>query len=369
MKRFLVGLAAALALALGARQLKAADFVDPGAVSFTANTGSQTAPFRQTIWLRGSDGLLHEVFSDGGGNIGITTQPGISITTNPGSSAAAQSVSMIAGSNTAANPVYVSGSAVVYDQAANLSANILAINTAIAAIKNGLVVLGQVYGNNGGVSQPVAELSIGPTNGLAQVIIGGNNTAANPVYVSGSAVAYDPDANLRANISAHNAAFSATKNGVEVNANLNGLGGVAFTSVGNTNALALTTSTGNMPVVNYNQLFQGSTLGWGPAFTPDIFKPQVNVTVGTTAVTLWTPASGKKFRLLGYNLGTNVTGTYTFFDSAGTTITSAFLPASATATTVLLGNGYPGASQNNTLTATGPAGGLLTGILFGTEHP
>jgi hypothetical protein len=54
-------------------------------------------------------------------------------------------------------------------------------------------------------------------------------------------------------------------------------------------------STSSIPVVNYNKLLNGAT--WDNARTPNIFKTGTATANGNT--TLWTPASGKKFRLMG----------------------------------------------------------------------
>jgi hypothetical protein len=102
--------------------------------------------------------------------------------------------------------------------------------------------------------------------------------------------------------------------------------------------------------------------------TPNVFKPQSAVLI-TTETTIWTPASGKKFRLMGYHLVCSVAGNIVLKDNtAGTTILVIPSAAGDGGTFVMLGNGILSAAANNVLTATGPATGTLSGFVFGTEE-
>ena len=92
----------------------------------------------------------------------------------------------------------------------------------------------------------------------------------------------------------------------------------------------------------------------------------VKVLVGTASVaSAWYPASGKRWRLKGYRLNSNVTGAITLFDGA-TTISSSMGLASATASPIYFGTGKQAAAVGTTLTVSGP--GALWGDLFGTEE-
>jgi hypothetical protein len=103
--------------------------------------------------------------------------------------------------------------------------------------------------------------------------------------------------------------------------------------------------------------------------TPKIFKPLLAVAI-TAETTIWTPAAGKKFRLMGFVItqGT-LTGNVTLRDNtAGTTIL--VIPASVVGNSlyVPLGNGILSAAANNVLTAQGAATETISGFVFGTEE-
>lgn len=106
------------------------------------------------------------------------------------------------------------------------------------------------------------------------------------------------------------------------------------------------------------------------ARTANVFKSQSAVVI-TSETTIWTPAAGKKFRIMGWCLTQGVaTGAVTLKDNtAGTTIL--IIPANtiAVATCVNLpGNGFLSATAGNVLTATGASTETITGTFFGTEE-
>jgi hypothetical protein len=118
----------------------------------------------------------------------------------------------------------------------------------------------------------------------------------------------------------------------------------------------------------FNSLYNGAT--WDRQRTPKVFKV-VALGAGTTETTIWTPTSGKKFRLMGLVLSVGAASTLTFKDNtAGTTIFAArgaadapiVIPASA------LGNGILSAAANNVLTVTRGTSATLDGVVFGTEE-
>lgn len=89
--------------------------------------------------------------------------------------------------------------------------------------------------------------------------------------------------------------------------------------------------------------------------------------------TIWTPASGRKFRLMGGMLtcagGAGASNVLLKDNTGGSTIL--ILPFSAVAATLNLppmGNGILSAAANNVLTATGIASETLSGYVFGTEE-
>lgn len=123
------------------------------------------------------------------------------------------------------------------------------------------------------------------------------------------------------------------------------------------------------PAVNgWNYVWNGT--GWDRQRTPFIFK-NLNALLITAESTVWTPAAGKKFRLMGYCLTQGVvTGAITLKDNtAGTTIM--IIPPQTIAVAFCsnpMGNGILSAAANNVLTATGTATETITGYVFGTEE-
>lgn len=106
------------------------------------------------------------------------------------------------------------------------------------------------------------------------------------------------------------------------------------------------------------------------ARTANVFKPQAAVVI-TSETTVWTPAAGKKFRLMGYCVTQGVaTGAITLKDNtAGTTI--ATIPQNTVGVANCFnfpGNGILSATAGNVLTATGVSTETLTGTLIGTEE-
>ncbi len=103
--------------------------------------------------------------------------------------------------------------------------------------------------------------------------------------------------------------------------------------------------------------------------TPNAFK---SVLAGVGAEqTIWTPAAGKRFRILGYSFYTSTAqGAITLKDNtAGPGIL--IIPNSPLNTPIcynLPGNGYLSLAANNVLTATGAATQILAGTIFGTEE-
>lgn len=119
---------------------------------------------------------------------------------------------------------------------------------------------------------------------------------------------------------------------------------------------------------SYNFYHNGLT--WDRQRTPNKFVTLNAVSIASEA-TIWTPAAGKKFRLLGYLLTSGtVGGNVTLKDNtAGTTI--AILPFGAAAQPLAgpnMNNGILSAAANNVLTATGTATQTLSGYLFGCEE-
>ena len=108
------------------------------------------------------------------------------------------------------------------------------------------------------------------------------------------------------------------------------------------------------------------------AFTPDTFKviDAVAITAGTPA-TVWTPASGKKVRLLGWFLSSSAAAALEFQDSgsAGTVIAQTPLLAAAEVHDAPhIGEGVLLAAADNTLDLDVTANATVSGMVFGVEE-
>jgi hypothetical protein len=115
-------------------------------------------------------------------------------------------------------------------------------------------------------------------------------------------------------------------------------------------------------------LFNGQT--FTRARSPNKF---ININAASIAAeaSIWTPAAGKRFRLMGFVLTAGVVaGNILLKDNtAGSTIL--VIPAGTAGGTIVsppMGNGILSAAANNPLTATGSATQTLSGYVFGTEE-
>lgn len=104
--------------------------------------------------------------------------------------------------------------------------------------------------------------------------------------------------------------------------------------------------------------------------TPNVFK-NLSAVVITAETTIWTPAAGKKFRLMGFMLTQGVlTGAITLKDNtAGATIL--IIPQTTIGVYIIspdMGNGILSAAANNVLTAIGATAETITGFIFGVEE-
>ena len=108
------------------------------------------------------------------------------------------------------------------------------------------------------------------------------------------------------------------------------------------------------------------------AFTSDTFKviDAVAITAGTPA-TVWTPASGKKVRLLGWVLSSSAAAALEFQDSgsAGTVrLQTPLLAVAGLHDSPPLGEGYLLAAADNTLNLDVTATATVSGMVFGIEE-
>ncbi len=108
---------------------------------------------------------------------------------------------------------------------------------------------------------------------------------------------------------------------------------------------------------------------WDRQRTPNVFKPvaAVAVTAGTP-VNLWTPASGKKFRLMGFALSLSVAGAVILKDAAAELARTPSMAAGIGLVSPPMGNGYLSAAADNILKIDVTATGSVNGYVFGTEE-
>jgi hypothetical protein len=107
--------------------------------------------------------------------------------------------------------------------------------------------------------------------------------------------------------------------------------------------------------------------------SPGKFIP-LNAVGIATETTIWTPAAGRKFRLMGYVLTSGTAaGNVVLKDNTAGTSLPIILPFSAVGQTIAvlppgMGNGILSATAGNLLTATGVATQTLSGYLIGCEE-
>lgn len=123
-------------------------------------------------------------------------------------------------------------------------------------------------------------------------------------------------------------------------------------------------------------LYNAATGLLEPQRTPTVFKSlkAQSITAGTP-VAVWTPATGKRFRLLGYEITAVGAGSAAiiFEDGSGGS-TQEFLRTQLVNSSTPLdtpsgfGNGYLSTTINNQLFLDATANTAVTGFLFGTEE-
>jgi hypothetical protein len=210
------------------------------------------------------------------------------------------------------------------------------------------------------------NLTTGGGGGGASTVTGnvasGVADAGNPVKVGGLASTTAP---------------TAVANNQRVNA-WYGVNGTAVVSI--TNAAGTTTDAatarklqdpaGNLVLAGMaSHVHNGAT--WDQKRGPTVFidVPSTAVVAGT-GIVVWTPAAGKKFRLMGWALTLSVAGSIIFCDHVVATIlfrTPALLAGTPLAGPPL-GNGRLSAAANNVLRLDVTASGNVSGVVFGVEE-
>lgn len=115
----------------------------------------------------------------------------------------------------------------------------------------------------------------------------------------------------------------------------------------------------------YTYVYNGLT--WDRMRNANVFKGvNVAITAGTPA-TIWTPASGKKFRLMGWTLISTVASVAGMIFKDDTTELWRIEIGRSTAANPI-GNGKLSAAANNTLKLDLGDSGTVTGLVWGTEE-
>lgn len=103
-----------------------------------------------------------------------------------------------------------------------------------------------------------------------------------------------------------------------------------------------------------------------------VYKPILSVVITAgSPVLIWTPATGKKFRLMGWRMSLSVAGHIRFYDTSGWTEIWRSEDATAGAPIEVppgFGNGILAAATNQALALDVSATGTVSGGVFGTEE-
>ena len=138
-------------------------------------------------------------------------------------------------------------------------------------------------------------------------------------------------------------------------------GSVVLTAYANIDGYS--TGVRSLPTVAYPYLFNGAT--WDRSRTPARFVA-VDLAAAAAETALWTPAAGKKFRLMGLCLTPGAACDLTLRDGSGGA-TLMVLGASAAPLILYLGNGTLSAAANNALTIVRSVSTTLKGVVMGVE--
>jgi hypothetical protein len=115
-------------------------------------------------------------------------------------------------------------------------------------------------------------------------------------------------------------------------------------------------------------LFGWDGLAWDFLRVISVYKDLNAVAIGTIA-TVWTPASGKKVRLIGGTISVSAGGSILFEDNAGgTTVFRTPKLSADTPYNFDLGNGKVLSGADRVLKATLSVAGNITGTLWGVEE-
>jgi hypothetical protein len=114
-------------------------------------------------------------------------------------------------------------------------------------------------------------------------------------------------------------------------------------------------------------VFNGAS--WDRARGPVVFRDVAGTITAGVGSTIWTPASGKKIRLMGWMLSLSVAGAVLFGDNSITPfLRTPDMAAGVGLAAPPLGNGLLLAAANNVLKIDVTATGVVRGFVFGCEE-
>jgi len=122
------------------------------------------------------------------------------------------------------------------------------------------------------------------------------------------------------------------------------------------------------PVILYASNSPKSGADTGPILTPSKYVDMSAITI-TTIATVWDPAAGKKFRLMGGCISVSAAASVLFEDNAAST--TVFRTPKLLADTPYnfdLGNGVVSTTVDNVLKGTSSAAAAISGTLYGIEE-
>lgn len=101
----------------------------------------------------------------------------------------------------------------------------------------------------------------------------------------------------------------------------------------------------------------------------DVFKTIAEVAItAASPATVWTPASGKRFRLLGYALWSSASARFILKDDTTEILRHAGIVGSPAVSSPNLGKGYLSTAAGNALKLDVTTTGTVSGYVFGTEE-
>ncbi len=114
-------------------------------------------------------------------------------------------------------------------------------------------------------------------------------------------------------------------------------------------------------------VFNGAT--WDRKRVATVFKPiAAQAVTANTPVDVWTPATGKKFRLMGYALSLSVAGSVILKDNTTEILRTPLMAAGIGLVQPEMGNGILSAAADQVLKIDVTASGSVSGYLYGTEE-